>query len=191
MKFRFCGKSDCPDWIQAIITILSKLSSVKLKLLTQIVVDGIIDPPLNLEKAVKLFSESKLDSNLDLKACISCLRYIVISTIRFACETTALQTELQQLGLPREHSLAIKKVLDTKQDLIVEILEKTSLKVDPFEALSVEVYKESNCAVLNITVDGKTNQVTMMEHTIDVLLKNLRELKPKMEELNAYKFKTT
>ncbi|KAL3289873.1 hypothetical protein HHI36_023263 [Cryptolaemus montrouzieri] len=191
MKFRFCGNSDCPDWVLAVINTLSKLSSVKLKLLTQIVVEGIIDPPLNMEKALKLFSESKLDSNLDLKACISCLRYIVVSTARFVCETTALQSELQQLGLPREHSSAIKKVIDDKQNVIIKKLESSSLKVNALESLTVKVNKESDCALLDIKVNGKINQVTVTSHTVDILLKNLRELRPKMEELKGYKYKST
>jgi hypothetical protein len=60
MKFRFCGEADCPDWILAEIYTLSRLSSVKLKLLAQIVVQGIMKPPVDLNKAEKLFSDSKL-----------------------------------------------------------------------------------------------------------------------------------
>lgn len=70
------------------------------------------------------------DSDSDLKACIACLRFIIFSTCKFQCGTSALLSELQQLGLPREHSSSIKKVIDEKQDSITEILKSSGLKGD-------------------------------------------------------------
>jgi len=35
MKFRFCGDQDCPDWFLTQMGTLSRLSSVKAKLLAQ------------------------------------------------------------------------------------------------------------------------------------------------------------
>ncbi|XP_044765155.1 COMM domain-containing protein 4 [Coccinella septempunctata] len=187
MKFRFCGNSDCPDWVLAIIiNNLAKLSSAKLKLLSQIVADGIIKPPLEIEEAEKLFSESKLDSDLELKACIACLRFIIFSTCKFQCETSALFSELQQLGLPREHSSSLKKVVDEKQDAILKILKASGLKVNPLESVSVEVAKESSAIIMNVQVNGQTEQCTIAKETVSVLLKNLKESKMRMEELKGY-----
>ncbi|KAJ8914594.1 hypothetical protein NQ315_017299 [Exocentrus adspersus] len=73
MRFRFCGDADCPDWVLVEINTLSKLSSIKLKLLTQIVAQGIISAPVDMDKAEKLFAESKLEAGIDLKACMACL----------------------------------------------------------------------------------------------------------------------
>ncbi|XP_045481620.1 COMM domain-containing protein 4 [Harmonia axyridis] len=186
MKFRFCGNSDCPDWVLAIIINLSKLSSVKLKLLTQIVAEGMIEPPLEIDKAVKLFSESKLESDLELKACIACLQFIISSTCKFQCETSALLSELQQLGLPREHSSAIKKVIDDKQDSITKKLKASGLKVNALQSFKAKVDKERNCAILDIQVNDQTQQCALTEHTVRVLLENLKEVRPQMEELNRH-----
>lgn len=42
-KFRFCGDGDCPDWVLAeIYSSLSVLSSVKLKILTQMVAKSLL-----------------------------------------------------------------------------------------------------------------------------------------------------
>lgn len=42
-KFRFCGDGDCPDWVLAEIhSSLSVLSSVKLKILTQMVAKSLL-----------------------------------------------------------------------------------------------------------------------------------------------------
>jgi hypothetical protein len=42
MKFRFCGDQDCPDWLLAEMTTLSRLTSVKTKLTTAQVIQAII-----------------------------------------------------------------------------------------------------------------------------------------------------
>lgn len=78
--------------------------------------------------AEKLFSDSKLDPTISLKACIACIQYILYSTVRYNCDHNALNSELQQLGLPREHSTAIKKVIDDQAQEIHAILKSSSLK---------------------------------------------------------------
>lgn len=47
-RFRFCGDADCPDWVLAEINTLSRLSSVKLKLLARVVAEGLLNPPLDV-----------------------------------------------------------------------------------------------------------------------------------------------
>ncbi|CAH0561940.1 unnamed protein product [Brassicogethes aeneus] len=128
MKFRFCGDADCPDWVLAEINTLSRLSSVKVKLLSQVVAMGLINPPFDMEKAEKLFADSKLDSDIDLKACIACLTYIITSATRFNCDSSALHSELQQLGLPREHSTSIKRVTDDQITHLAAKFRSCSLK---------------------------------------------------------------
>lgn len=63
-----------------------------------------------------------LDADVDLKACVACITYILTSATRFNCDSNALQTELQQLGLPREHSTSIKRTLDDQFNNLTEKL---------------------------------------------------------------------
>lgn len=49
---------------------------------------------------------------MDIKASIACITFILTSAIRFNCDHGALHSELQQLGLPREHSTSIKRIAD-------------------------------------------------------------------------------
>lgn len=69
-----------------------------------------------------------LDSDIDLKACMACLSFIVSSTVRYNANSTALQSELQQLGLPREHSTSIKRVVDDQTAELTNHFKKQSLK---------------------------------------------------------------
>lgn len=60
---------------------------------------------------IKLNTEYILaDPDADLKRCIACLSFILTSAARFTCDPGVLGNELQQLGLPREHSQSIRKV---------------------------------------------------------------------------------
>ncbi|KAJ8977702.1 hypothetical protein NQ317_005435 [Molorchus minor] len=150
----FLWEADCPDWVLVEINTLSRLSSVKLKILGQVVAQGILNPP---KKAEKLFSESKLDPDIDLKACIACLTFIITSTVRFNCDSSALQSELQQLGLPREHSTCIKRITDEHSSSLTAKLSASSLKVNPLEDFSARVDQSINCAILDLVIGNEKN----------------------------------
>ncbi|KAF2897028.1 hypothetical protein ILUMI_09144 [Ignelater luminosus] len=174
-RFRFCGDADCPDWVLAEINTLSRLSSIKLKLLARVVAEGLLNPPLDVEKAKKLFAESKLDLDVDLKACIACLSYIIFSTIRFNCNHGALLSELQQLGLPREHSTSIKKVIDDHGEHLVTKLKATSLKVNALDEIFVYEDPHDKHVMLDLDINGEHESVILSPLTVDVLLGNLKK----------------
>ncbi|KAK5638187.1 hypothetical protein RI129_012482 [Pyrocoelia pectoralis] len=183
MRFRFCGNGDCPDWVLAEINTLSRLSSVKLKLLGQIVAQGLIEPPLDMAKADKIFAESKLDSDINLKACIACFSYIITSTARYNCDHGMLFAELQQLGLPREHSLSFKKVVDEYGGALVNKLKDSSLTVNKLQGSSVEVDREAKLANLRILVNDEEHSLVLSPWTVGVLLENLKQVRSTMNEL--------
>lgn len=183
MKFKFCGDADCPYWVLVEINTISRLSSVKLKLLCQVVAQGIINPPINIEKCRKLFSASKLDADIDLKACVACLDYIITSTTRFNCDSNALHRELQQLGLPREHSTSIQSVIDDQLASLTEKFRKSSLQINPLESFTARVDKDIGCALLDLKINGTTQTLTLTPLTVNVFLKNLQDIRKNMAEL--------
>ncbi|XP_056647755.1 COMM domain-containing protein 4 [Diorhabda carinulata] len=183
MKFRFCGDADCPDWVLVEINTLSRLSSIKLKLLSQVVAQGLINPPLDMEKANKLFAETKLDGYFDLKACIACISYILTSTIRFNCDSSALQSELQQLGLPREHSTSLKRIIDDQATLLTEKFKALSLRVNPLEEFSSTIDPDIKCGILDLKINGNDYSVTLTPLTVGVLLDDLEQVRKTMIEL--------
>ncbi|XP_019869219.1 COMM domain-containing protein 4 [Aethina tumida] len=185
MKFRFCGDADCPDWVLEEINTLSRLSSVKVKLLCQAVITGILKPPFNVEKAEKLFADSKLDSDIDLKACIACLTYIIVSAARFNCDGSALHSELQQLGLPREHSTSIKRVTDDQITNLAAKFRGCSLKVNPLNKISINVDSTIKCALMDLTINNENQKITLTPHTVNVLLEELKIVRNKMNELHG------
>ncbi|KAF5285237.1 hypothetical protein FQR65_LT13301 [Abscondita terminalis] len=179
MRFRFCGNGDCPDWILAEINTLSRLSSVKLKVLGQIVAQGLIESSIDMVRAEKIFSDSKLDVDIDLKACVASISYIITSATRYNCDNSALYGELQQLGLPREHSLSLKKVVQEYGTSLAETLKTSTLTVNKLEEVSVDFDPDTQMTKLAIN----NEIVNLSSLTVDVLLETLKQVRPTMEEL--------
>lgn len=186
MKFKFCGDADCPDWVLAVINDLSKISSVKLKVLAQIVAQGIINPPLKMENVDRVLGDSSASSGVDVRACVACIAHIVTTAVRFLRMRGAsdvLYTELQQLGLPREHSACLRKILDEHGPAVRDTLAAASLAVNPIQNATVTTDSTLKCCNVTLTVDGREQSLLMTPCTVDVLLDELKIVRTKMVEL--------
>ena len=138
MKFRFCGDLDCPDWLLAEISTLAKMSSVKMKLLCVQVVSEMTGHSIDYVKAAKLTSDAKFEIG-DLKAAIAALNFVFASSARHNVDGETVSNELQQLGLPKEHSHALSKVYDEKLEELQSILRQQSLRVSRLKGVEWRV----------------------------------------------------
>ncbi|XP_050723103.1 COMM domain-containing protein 4-like [Eriocheir sinensis] len=128
MRFRFCWDVDCPDWLLAEIATLSKLSSVKLRLLSAAVAKSIHGDPLSYDVVTKLSSDAKLSED-GSQASVAAVRWVLCSAAGAAVTPAVLDSELQQLGLPKEHAAAISRVYGDHLPRLTHHLQHTSLKV--------------------------------------------------------------
>ncbi|EFX86721.1 hypothetical protein DAPPUDRAFT_44231 [Daphnia pulex] len=126
MKFRFCGDSEIPDWLLTQMATLSRLSSVKAKLLTQHVARHLAGQGIDLEKSHSLLADSKLPES-DVKSLLGSIQFVLTSASRFSTGEDHLRAELQQVGLPREHAVALAKVYHDNADSIRKNLIQDSL----------------------------------------------------------------
>ena len=82
MKFRFNGGQDCPDWVLAEMNTLSRLTSIKTRLLASKVSENIVmsstDEEL-LASAKQLTEDAKFQIN-DVKAAIAALNFILATS---------------------------------------------------------------------------------------------------------------
>ena len=133
MKFRFCGGRDCPDWLLAEITTISRLTSIKAKLVCMKVVQALIavdkeeqvpDP----DKLASLTADAKL-SLADIQATVAALNFILTSAAKYDCDVESVVSELQQLGLPKEHSSTIGKVYGDNKSGLRDRQKEKSLKI--------------------------------------------------------------
>lgn len=126
MKFRFCGDQDCPDWFLTQMGTLSRLSSVKAKLLAQHVARHLTGQEMKMEKTNALLADSKLSVS-DAQSLLMSIQFILSSASRFSTSEEHLRAELQQVGLPKEHAAALAKVhQDSTHSIRQKLLSDTS-----------------------------------------------------------------
>ena len=133
MKFRFCGGRDCPDWLLAEISTLSRLTSIKAKLVCIKVCQSLVsdkkeDQVPDPVKLAALTADAKF-SVADVQATVAALNFMLTSAAKYDCDVDPVISELQQLGLPKEHSLTIGKVFGDNKTALRTRLKEKSLKI--------------------------------------------------------------
>ncbi|KAK7874097.1 hypothetical protein R5R35_004641 [Gryllus longicercus] len=146
MRFRFCGDLDCPDWILAEINTLARMTSIKVKQLCQQVAKSLLGEEIDYEKVKKLASDSKFEVG-DVKACVAAVAFVLSSSARHGVDEEALGSELQQLGLPREHSMAICRVYRDHVASITAHLQSSTLRLSRLQHVQWRVDVASECSV--------------------------------------------
>ena len=76
MRFEFCGNIDCPEWVLAEISLINKMSTVKLKLILSQIIKKITHQPYDQEKLSKLLRDQKLDVE-EQRCFLSIMEFII------------------------------------------------------------------------------------------------------------------
>lgn len=139
----------------------------------------------------KKFAEAFGGSIDDSKSAYSCVRFLLLSAIRFGIGKDIFSVELQQLGLPREHSLALGKVLDENSAQLREHLKSKSLAINELADVTCKESDGIDCVRLNMEISNHiesgesiSQSININKSDIPVLLKELRIIKAKMDELD-------
>ncbi|KAM8860517.1 COMM domain-containing protein 4 [Synchiropus splendidus] len=197
MRFRFCGDLDCPDWVLAEISTLAKLSSVKMKLLCAQVLKHLLGEGIDYDKITKLTADAKFESG-DVKASVAVLSFIFSSAAKHDVDSESLSSELQQLGLPKEHTTGLCKSYEDKLSALQEKLRATSLRLGRLEAVSWRVdytlssseLREVNEPVVQLRLQSQgaesgASQTTVVSLSADKFRVFLTELKQVQTMMNA------
>jgi len=131
-RFRFCGDLDAPDWILAEITVLSKISSVRFKLLVGQVITSLLGQQIDYAKVAKLTADAHFALS-DIKAIVAALEFIVRSAAKYDCDDGTLANELQQLGMPKEHSEALVRPYREKREVLRDTFRSQTLSLAKLE----------------------------------------------------------
>ena len=121
MKFKFCGNIDCPDWLITEIIFLTKISSVKLRILCNQICTFIITKCKNFEAIKKILEEMNFTEQ-EAKTIISVLDFILKHSAKFDVEDLVLNQELLQLGLSQENADSISKVFKNQKKKLRDFL---------------------------------------------------------------------
>ncbi|OCT89480.1 uncharacterized protein LOC100126646 isoform X2 [Xenopus laevis] len=195
MRFRFCGDLDCPDWVLAEISTLSRISSVKLKLICAQVLKKQLGEKIDYEKIVKLTSDARFESG-DIKATVAVLCFILSNAAKHNVSSDNLSSELQQLGLPREHAASLCRSYEEKQNALQDTLRESSLRLLRMSSLnwrvdqilSSSIVKQVNEPLVQLNLplsDGGSIQPLTMTVSASKLQVLITELKQALEMMNA------
>jgi len=189
MRFRFLGEGDCPDWLLAEINALSRMTSIKVKILGQLVANSIIDGELDEEKVKKLTQDAKLELG-DAKALVAALELILTSSARYGVTPADLSSELQQLGLPREHSTVLARLHTDNSSRIVEKAlipqslrqsRLSSVEIGPSGQGTSSPFSRLSLTLKNIGCEESQEFVDIANDDIPVLLAELKKARTIME----------
>ncbi|XP_051237331.1 COMM domain-containing protein 4 [Dicentrarchus labrax] len=197
MRFRFCGDLDCPDWVLAEISTLAKISSVKMKLLCGQVLKDLLGEGIDYDKVAKLTADAKFESG-DIKASVAVLSFIFSSAAKHDVDSESLSSELQQLGLPKEHTTGLCKSYEDKHSVLQDRLRETSLRLGGLDAvcwrvdytLSSSELREVNEPVIQLKLQTKgaesdSAETTVVSVSADKFRVLLAELKQAQAMMNA------
>lgn len=113
-------------------------SSVKLRLLCSQVLKELLGQGIDYEKILKLTADAKFESG-DVKATVAVLSFILSSAAKHSVDSDSLSSELQQLGLPREHATSLCRCYEEKQSPLQEHLRACSLRMNKLASVSWRV----------------------------------------------------
>jgi COMM domain containing 4 len=128
MRFRFCGDSDCPDWVLLEIATLSQLTSVRIKIIVTQILSNLIRGSYNHEKLVKAASDSSAGSLSDIKGAVAAVHFMIVNAAKYDVDDVSLCAEVQQLGLPKENAETIARQFREHKDGLRDIFAMESYR---------------------------------------------------------------
>ena len=128
MKFRFCGDLDAPDWLLAEISLLSKLPTLRLKLLLNQLIGHMVEGQISVEKVLKQ-TNAIFENETEIQGLIVALEFILKSAARFNIDHSTLLKEILQLGLQKENGDILAKLYKENRQAIRSKLEEESFKL--------------------------------------------------------------
>jgi hypothetical protein len=150
MRFQFTGGADVPDWLLSQIFVVSRISAVKIKLLAKLVMQQSRGEEVEQQKIVKLIGDGKLEE-YEMKGVVAALHFILGCSARYDVTEEALALELQQLGLPKEHTEALVASLRDARATLQSHFAETSLRLPRLEALRYRVHEDDGTARAHTT----------------------------------------
>lgn len=132
-----------PRRAQAEISTISKMSSVRVKLLVGQLVKRAVDGSIDYGKVQKLATGTIGEG--DVQAAVAALHFLLMGAAKHDVEEVQLAKELEQLGVPKEHSDAVCKPYAKDKEALRAELTRTTLSIDKLTKLQwrVNVAKEA------------------------------------------------
>ncbi|AWP08410.1 Hypothetical protein SMAX5B_010079 [Scophthalmus maximus] len=168
-----------------------------MKLLCAQVLKDLLGEGIDYGKVAKLTADAKFESG-DVKASVAVLSFIFSSAAKHDVDSESLSSELQQLGLPKEHTTGLCKSYEDKHAALQDKLRETSLRLGRLEAVSWRVdytlssseLREVNEPAIQLKLQAQgaescSTETTVVSVSADKFRVLLAELKQAQTMMNA------
>jgi len=93
---------------------------------------------MDYAKVAKLTSDAGFEAS-EIKAAVAALENVLINAAKYNCDDVVLENELQQLGLPREHTVSLCRPYKEQKESLRESLAARTLKLPGLESVKWRV----------------------------------------------------
>ena len=147
MRFDFCGNVDCPEWVLAEISLINRMSSVKIKLIMKEIVKKIIgggnfaveeQALFDIEKLQKICRDQKLSSD-ETSRLLAIIDFCVTQASKHDISDVNFNKDLTQMGVAIENANSITKSYNENQDQLVKSMKNQSMRVSSLEDMSYKL----------------------------------------------------
>eukprot|EP01096_Ripella_sp_DP13-Kostka_P017425 TRINITY_DN8891_c0_g1_i1.p1 TRINITY_DN8891_c0_g1~~TRINITY_DN8891_c0_g1_i1.p1 ORF type:complete len:204 (-),score=83.96 TRINITY_DN8891_c0_g1_i1:72-656(-) len=194
MKFKLCGDLDAPEWFLKEISVLTKLSCVRVKLLSIQIVKYLLGEQIDYQKVAKMTKVAELGAS-DVKALMAALTFIVVNSAKYNILEETLRTELEQLGMPKETCGSLVRSYRQHKDKLRTLFESQTLQLPRLDSVDWRVdYLLSSSSVeeinqpsvqLQLVIDGETHSFEVEDNKFRILYQELKNVQSMIESMNV------
>ena len=124
----------------------------------------------------------------DSKSAYTGVRFLLLSAVRFNVGKDVFAIELQQLGLPREHSQNLGKILDEHSTSLREHLRSKSLTINKLVDVQVKESHDMDCVRMEMEIQNTMPHnrtvkevININKADIPILLNELKIIREQLE----------
>ena len=128
MRFEFCGNIDCPEWVLSEVSILNRMSAIKLKLMLAQLTKKFTGQDFDQEKLQKLCRDQKFDAE-ETKVCLAVVEFLISQAVKHQVSDKSFSKDLLQMGVAIENSNALVKMFTEQHENIARVLRENSLRI--------------------------------------------------------------
>ena len=138
MRFDFLGNNDCPEWVLAEISLVNKMSTVKLRLILGQIVKKLLGQPYDQEKMAKMCKDQKFDSE-ETRCLLAILEFVMSQAAKHDVADTVFSKDLLQMGVAIENSNGMVKAFNENQEQLVKAQINQSMRISSIDSVNYKL----------------------------------------------------
>lgn len=165
MKFLFCGGLSLPEWFLSQLNLLSNLSCVKLRKISNLYVTSLTDAEQkdsSLEQILEILMAGEF-SKAECQTIVAMVDFILANAAKNNIESDVLLKELIDLGIPKENCQSLCKILEANLEKLRSTFKQQSLRLNQFDSISVKKWN-----ILKSSEGNKKNQEAQEYFCVDL-----------------------